>query len=830
MTASVEAEPANPIESGSQHVLRAGDRQFWRRHPGDIARLVARSLVLLLLLLVTEAAPGIVRDVSENVVYLFGDLPNAVRYALVGAAQLTIVAIPLVVLSWLVLRRTWQETALVLGAALAGGIVMALLSGWLTRAAPPIPIADLQSASFLPTDFPSASYLSALVAGTTAAAPLMPDAWRRMSWAAVAVAVVARFMSATTVPVNVVTTVALGSVVGSLVLVAIGSPRRRPGALSLTADLAAAGFAIDDLHDETAHSGRRSYLGTSRGTEVEVVYIDRDDRDVDLLARTVRAIRVRDVDEQGLSFRPAQRVQHQAVVTLLALQAGSRVPAVRSVAPAERESAIIVLDRPAGSTLAELKPPPPPSPPVTESTVGEAVPVSEAALDDLWRQVGFLHASRIAHRALTLSNLVVDGDVATIAGLENARLAANDEQLALDAAELLVSTALVVGIERAVAAAMRGIDRDELIAALAFIQPPALPPQTRKAAKKPKGFVADVRTALQDALGVEAVELVELERLSLTKLLTWFGFVVLAYFLLSLVSTWSEISAEMSGLNWWWVVPIVTVTLLGTVTGAISLMGSVLRPLPLGDTTIVMFGQSFLNRFTPMNAGGMAMRIRYLQKGGTDVTVASAAIGLTSAASGVMQVLLIAFFLLWSSTDPTDDAKGTDPSSGSSASTIVTVAIIVAIALVLAGIVFWLSPKLRRLIVNFVKSTIEKIRHDFGELARQPTKLLMLFGGAGAGKLLTIIAFVMSCRAFEIDISFAQLGAMYLVANTIASTVPTPGGVGAIEAALVLVLTNNGVDEGTAWAATLLFRLITYWFPTIPGYLGLRLSRTRELI
>ena len=88
------------------------------------------------------------------------------------------------------------------------------------------------------------------------------------------------------------------------------------------------------------------------------------------------------------------------------------------------------------------------------------------------------------------------------------------------------------------------------------------------------------------------------------------------------------------------------------VTGALSLMGSVIRSLPLPRTTLVMFGQSFLNRFTPMNAGGMAMRVRYLQKGGTDVTVAAAAVGLTSAASGVAQGVLIVGFTLWAGTSP----------------------------------------------------------------------------------------------------------------------------------------------------------------------------------
>ena len=135
---------------------------------------MARSTLLLLGLIVTAAVPGTLRDISQNIVNLFGELPDAVRYALIGLAQLTIVAIPLAVIAWLILRRSWLETTMVVGAGAVGGIVMALLTNWLARAAPPVP-SGLDSASFLPTDFPSSAYLAALVAGTATAAPLMPD-------------------------------------------------------------------------------------------------------------------------------------------------------------------------------------------------------------------------------------------------------------------------------------------------------------------------------------------------------------------------------------------------------------------------------------------------------------------------------------------------------------------------------------------------------------------------------------------------------------------------------------------------------------------------------
>ncbi len=450
--------------------------------------------------------------------------------------------------------------------------------------------------------------------------------------------------------------------------------------------------------------------------------------------------------------------------------------------------------------------------------------ISDAALDDGWRQVGRLHDARIAHRSLSRDHLVVDGDRVTIAGLDTAVLASSVASRAVDRAELLVTTALIVGADRAIDAAVRNVDVHDLAATLPFVQLPALPAHARREAKKPKHFVDDLRTGLQVRLGVDAVELAELERISVAKAVSWVGFAVLAFFLLTLASNWTAIVDTMSGLDWVWVGPIVIVTLLGTVGGAMSLSGSVVRPIALGEATIVMFGQSFLNRFTPMNSGGMAMRIRYLQKGGTDGTVATAAIGLTSAASGVVQAVFFVFFVVVASADPTG---GLSVNSGGPDLSIIAV---FGAAIAIAAVVIAAAPKLRRWVVAFLKSTFAKIRTDFGELARRPSKLSLLFGGQALAKLSTILAFAWSCRAFDVDLAFVELGALYMVANTVASAVPTPGGVGAIEAALVFMLTGARVDDATAWAAVLLFRLINYWFPTIPGYVALKVSERRQLV
>jgi uncharacterized protein (TIRG00374 family) len=788
--------------------LREGDRREWQRHPVDVARLSVRLALLAFVLAVTAAFPTALTNVSTDLIELFARIPRALRYLLVGVAQLTILIVPVITVVWLFTRRTRAATLLVVGAGVTGGLVMLWLTDWLNRAAPPTAIADLPSGWFVATDFPSIAYLAALVAGTTAASPMMTAQWRKIAWSAVAVTAIVRAITATQAPVSILVTVVVGSAVGSAVLVAFGSPQRRPGSATLRAGLAAAGFEVDELGDEHAGRHLRAYRGTAEGAPIEVIYLDQDDRDLELFSRVLRSIRVRDVDEQRMSVKPRVRAAQLALNTTMAERAGVRIPEVVCVAPTEGDSAVVALSVPPGRALSDL----------------DSDDVSDVALDDVWRQVGLLHEARIAHRSLSRDHVVVDGDTATIVGLDTAVLASSAEARAVDRAELLVTTALLVGPDRALDAAVRNVDRHVLAETLPFVQLPALPAHARRDAKKPKHFVDDLRTGLQVRLDVDAVQLAELERISVAKAVSWVGFAVLAFFLLTLASNWSEIVDAMSGIDWVWVAPIVIVTLLGTVGGAMSLSGSVIRPIALGEATIVMFGQSFLNRFTPMNAGGMAMRIRYLQKGGTDGTVATAAIGLTSAASGVVQVVFFVFFVVAASADPTGGLAVR--SSGLDLS-IVTV---FAVAVVIAAVVLALSPKLRNAVLGFVRSTFAKIRTDFGELARRPTKLSLLFGGQAVAKLSTIFAFVWSCRAFDVDLAFVELGALYMVANTVASAVPTPGGVGAIEAALVFMLTSAQVDDATAWAVVVLFRLINYWLPTVPGYLALKVSERRQLV
>jgi len=113
---------------------------------------------------------------------------------------------------------------------------------------------------------------------------------------------------------------------------------------------------------------------------------------------------------------------------------------------------------------------------------------------------------------------------------------------------------------------------------------------------------------------------------------------------------------------------------------------------------------------------------------------------------------------------------------------------------------------------------------------RRPARVAELFGGSAGVSLTYIAALVCSIEAFGGHLGVAQVGTAYLVAVAIATLSPTPGGLGALESALIAGLTGFGLSAGVAISAVLTFRLATFWLPVFPGWLTLGwMQRNDEL-
>ena len=81
-----------------------------------------------------------------------------------------------------------------------------------------------------------------------------------------------------------------------------------------------------------------------------------------------------------------------------------------------------------------------------------------------------------------------------------------------------------------------------------------------------------------------------------------------------------------------------------------------------------------------------------------------------------------------------------------------------------------------------------------------------------------MVAMYFSTQAFGGDLSFAQVGAIYLGGCGDRELAPTPGGIGALEAAVIAGLVAAGMPNDIAVPSVFLFRLATFWLPILPGW------------
>ncbi|MCL6669108.1 lysylphosphatidylglycerol synthase domain-containing protein, partial [Streptomyces panaciradicis] len=104
------------------------------------------------------------------------------------------------------------------------------------------------------------------------------------------------------------------------------------------------------------------------------------------------------------------------------------------------------------------------------------------------------------------------------------------------------------------------------------------------------------------------------------------------------------------------------------------------------------------------------------------------------------------------------------------------------------------------------------------------------WGGSAAFVALHALVLVAVTRAVALPLAADRVALLYLAASGAAALLPTPGGLGSLDAALALALTAAGAPAPAAASVVLGYRLLTGWLPLLPGLLILGvLVRRRTL-
>ncbi len=605
------------------------------------------------------------------------------------------------------------------------------------------------------------------------------------------------------VPASVVGAVVLGWGAAAAVHLVMGSPAGTPRAPDVTGSLAGLGLAVDDLHLASLDGGGESrFVGHMAGAPLSVTVLGRDAAQSRAATGLARRIWMRDGAPTILWSRRAT-VEHRAFLLVLAERSGASVPQLVAAGTAgELDDALLVTVDPDGVRLDELDPD----------------QLTDAVLDAAWGEVGVLHAGRIVHGDLRAHDVVLcpSGTVGLV-GFSGIAPVDDGPAAAIDDATLLVTTATLVGPERALAALERHGGAGALTTVLPLLQPAALSASTRRQIPKLRSELQSLRTQAAERLGVDPPELAELRRASPASLLMTLGALLGVYLLVGELAQVNGLGAMIKTASWGWVAAAFVFSQSPQLAQAIGMIGSVSQRLPLGPATAVQFANQFMG-LVGGTLATTALVIRFFQKRGLTAAVAVSSGLLNTLATMITQAILISLGLWatrgdWSTSRPS--LSGGDGSNGG----LLVLGILVVAAVIGAVLVV---PRFRHRVLDKVRPQVASARDNLREVSGQPRKVLQLFGGNVASQILFALTLDAALLAYGADLPLLQLVVINSFASLLGGIAPIPGGMGVIEAGLIGGMVAAGVPDTQATAATFTARLFTAYLPPIWGWLSLR--------
>ncbi|HZD69563.1 MAG TPA: phosphatase PAP2 family protein [Actinomycetes bacterium] len=429
------------------------------RHVGDLVRLAAAVALLV------ATAELVHRDrvaaLEVDAFRLVNDLPGFLYPPVWVVMQLgNLVAVPAVAVLAALTRR-FRLAVNLLVAGVGVWLLAVLVKGMVERGRPAHFLHDVHIRGVPANGLGYISgHAAVAVALASVASPYLGRRARPLVWALAITVCLSRLFVGAHLPLDVVGAAAVGWAAGALVHLLLGAPGGRPSPARVSRALVAAGLgptAVVALGRPDVPRAARFLATTSAGEELFVKFIPSERRNQDRIYRAWRALTRRGPAGPG-SGSPAEQVAREAYMVLLAAAGGVRVPRVVLARATASGDGLLVLAWVRGVPLADLD----------RSRLGDGL------LAELWRQVGLLHAARIAHHDLNRASVVVDEtDQPWLVDFDAAVALGGDRALAVDVAELLVSLATVVEPETAVAGAQRQLGLAALHEALATSRPPA---------------------------------------------------------------------------------------------------------------------------------------------------------------------------------------------------------------------------------------------------------------------------------------------------------------------------------------------------------------------
>lgn len=432
------------------------------------------------------------------------------------------------------------------------------------------------------------------------------------------------------------------------------------------------------------------------------------------------------------------------------------------------------------------------------------------------------HRHGFTHRRITPETLSrMENGQPVIAGWQNGDYGSAPPNYALDKVQLLVLLGALNGIDRAIACARRTWGDEQLIDLAPFIQKAAVPAAIRALPACDKHMLNTLRSriaALAPQEVADSMETVTLSRFSFRSFIAIALLVVAVYVVFTQIQP-AEMIKAVKEAN-------IAMALVCVLFGLLAWFGSAMTLGCFMDADkrnpIGLYCSQMASGFTavsmPAGVGPAFVNLQFLRKSGYRNTAATAIMSAVWAVQGGTTIILLLLIGIFTGRNT---LSGMIPTN-TLILVITIVALVISAAMAIPPVRHIVTEKYLPIVKSYARSLVNVLSHP-KELAFGILGALVLNISTGLGFWIALMAF--GCHTNPVETTF-----IFLLANTLGSVVPTPGGLGAVEAALSVAFTAVGIPSTIAVSATLVYRIAFYWLRIPMGAVAMKWLDRHNLI